>query len=465
MPDDALYSLDALGPRGAYRARNRENVTDTSGTPVAELSLVPALFVTRALAALRGAAPLPLDERLAALARAARIFREDTVEGLTYVRYERTVAAVSGIPLAAVRSAAEEITDAAHRAMAGSFAALGRGAVLDWRDPRTRTGSAVWTRRGEVLAVNAAGNHPAPHALWLEALALGFRVAIRPSRREPFTPHRLVSALRSAGFGTDQVVLLPTDHAVAGEMLSGADLALAYGGDDVVRKYAGDPDVLVQGPGRAKILVTASADWRAHLDTLVDSVADHGGIKCVNATAVLVEGDPAPLAHALAERLAALPSLPAEDEKAVLPVRPLESAQALDAHLRQRARGATAHLGGGGIVDRLPRGGAVLRPAVFEVPDLRGGWHTTELPFPCVWVAPWSRADGAAALTHSLVVGLLTGADPSAQDEALIDALVTDPAIANVYVGDRPTHWMDRQVPHDGYLGDFLMRNKTVLRG
>ncbi|TDV56044.1 hypothetical protein CLV71_102105 [Actinophytocola oryzae] len=54
----------------------------------------------------------------------------------------------------------------------------------------------MWTRRGEVFAVHAAGNRPAVHFGWLAALAAGRRVAVRPSRREPFTSHRLVSALR-----------------------------------------------------------------------------------------------------------------------------------------------------------------------------------------------------------------------------------------------------------------------------
>ncbi|MFE4520083.1 aldehyde dehydrogenase family protein [Kitasatospora sp. NPDC056783] len=460
---DEPHLLDALGPAGPYRARKRETVTDTAGFPVAELSLTPRLFVTRALSALHRATPLPLERRLAALAEAGRMFREDTVDGLSYREYEQTVARVSGIPLPAVRSAADEIADSAQRALAGAYGALPGGAVLDWRDPRTRAGAAVWTRRGDVLAVNAAGNHPAPHALWLEALALGYRVALRPSRREPFTPHRLVTALRASGFGDDHVALLPTDHATADEVLLGADLALVYGGDDVVRKYADDPTVLVQGPGRTKILVTEGGDWRAHLDTIVDSIAHHGGVKCVDVTAVLVEGDPAPLARALAERLGALPSLPAEDEKSALPVQPADRARALERHLRERARGTVAHLGGDGVVEELPGGGAVLRPAVFEVPDLKGGWHTAELPFPCVWVAPWSRAEGTGELRDTLVLGVLSGDED--RDADLVDELVDDPTVANVYLGDHPTHWMDRAVPHDGYLGDFLMRTKTVLRG
>lgn len=35
---------------------------------------------------------------------------------------------------------------------------------------------------------------------------------------------------------------------------------------------------------------------------------------------------------------------------------------------------------------------------------------------------------------------------------------------ANVYVGPRPTTWFATGVPHDGYLSDFLMRNKGFAR-
>ncbi|NEB10981.1 aldehyde dehydrogenase family protein [Streptomyces coelicoflavus] len=452
-----LISLDALGPKGTYRARNRVTVADVAGLPVADLGLVPRLFVSRTMTALHRAESLPAAERVAALARAARIFTEEVVGGLSYDAFRHTVARVSGVPLAVVREATASIAEAAERAEYMVRQPRPVGAVGDWRDPLTRDGSAVWTRRGNVFAVHAAGNHPGPHSLWLEALALGYRVAVRPSRREPFTPHRLISALRAAGFGDDQVVLLPTDHEAADGILQGADLGLVYGGDEVVRKYQGST-VLPQGPGRSKILVTADADWRDHLDTIADSVSHQGGVACINATTVLVDGDPAPLAAALAERLATLPSLPPEDEKAVLAVQPVESARAMERFLLAQAKGTTAHLGGDGVVDELSAGGAVLRPAVHELPRPDARQAGVELPFPCVWVGPWSPADGVAPLRESLVLTVFT------EDEQLVDTLVEEPTISNVYLGDHPTYWIRPGVPHDGYLGEFLMRTKTVIR-
>lgn len=451
-----MISLDALGPKGSFRARKRLTVTDVTGAPAAELSLVPKVFVTRAMAALHQAPTLPTEDRLTALSVAAKRFGSDEIAGLSFADYEHTVSRVSGVPLTVVRSATAAIVESAEQARSSAFQARPTGAVDDWRDERTLRGSAVWTRRGDVFAVHAAGNHPGPHGLWLEALALGYRVAVRPSRREPFTPHRLITALRAAGFGDDQVVLLPTDYDAADEILRGADLGMVYGGDDVVRKYATDPTVLPQGPGRSKILLTRDVDWRDHLDTIVGSIAHEGGVACINATAVFVDGDPAPLAAAIAERLSAILTLPPQDPNAVLPVQPLESARAMENYRAAQAKGTHTVLGD--VVAELGDGSAALRPAVHLLDRPDAPQAGVELPFPCVWVAPWTPDAGLAPLRDTLVLTAIT------HDHALVDALLDEPTISNVYVGDHPTYWLRPGVPHDRYLGEFLMRTKTLIR-
>ncbi|GAA2268809.1 aldehyde dehydrogenase family protein [Kitasatospora cystarginea] len=451
-----LPVLDALGPSGPYRTHNRQEITDVTGAVMAELSLAPALYVNRAVKALRAATPLPAAGRAAALARAAELFRTATLGGLTPKEYEAAVSRVSGLPIAVVRTATQTCAERVGQSYRSVQLAGPRGAVSDWRDPLARTGQAVWARRGEVLAVHVPGNHPGTHGFWPEALALGYRVAVRPAAREPFTAHRLVLALREAGFGNDHVMLLPCGHDAADAIVQGADLA--YGGDEIIRQYADDPGVLSLQPGRSKILVTADADWRDHLDMIVDSITRHAGSGCVNATGILVEGDPAPLAGAIAERLAALPSLPPHDERACLPVQSAKSARALEKYVLERAQGTRAWLGGTGFVDELGDGSAVLRPTVHQVDAPDAPQVGAELPFPCVWVAPWNRADGIAPLRDTLVLAVLT------EDEELVDELVAEPTISNLHVGPRATHWHRPGLPHDGYLGEFLMRSKTVVR-
>jgi acyl-CoA reductase-like NAD-dependent aldehyde dehydrogenase len=451
-----MIRLDALGPDGPYRAANRVTLSDVSASPVAELSLVPGLFVNLAMAAIRRGGPRAVEERAAALERAGELFATATIGELSAEQYQHVVCRVSGVPIGVVRSATDYLQQACAEAYWAALQARPAAAGLDWTEPLARRGAATWTRRGDVFAVHAPGNHPAVHSIWVQALALGYRVAVRPSRREPFTPHRLVSALWEAGFGPDEVVLLPTSHEVAGHLVRAADLSMVYGGDDVIRAYAGDPTVLAQGPGRSKILLTAGAELDKHLDTIVSSVAGEGGTECVNATAVFVEGDPAPVAEALAERLSAMPSLPPEEDKATLPVRPLAEARSIERQLARLAHG-TRSWTGPVIADDLGDGSAALRPAVHQLARADAPQARIELGFPCVWVAPWSRADGVAPLRDSLVVTAIT------DDLNLVDRLVAEPTISNVYVGDRVTWFTDPAMPHDGYLAEFLMRTKAVL--
>jgi acyl-CoA reductase-like NAD-dependent aldehyde dehydrogenase len=453
-----LVDLAALGPDGEYRARNREIIKDTAGVPVAKSSVVPRLFVHRSIDAQRKLRPLEATQREAALTQAADAFVSSTIDGLDFDSYIELTCRVAGLPMAAARAGAHTVAESLTTAYDAVHPARPSGASSDWRELNT-AGGAVWVRRGEVLAVHAPGNAPGVHGLWPQALALGYRVAIRPSRREPFTAHRLIHALRQTGFRAGDALYLPTDHTVAADLIQAADLAMVYGGQDVVDRYTQDPRVLTNGPGRTKILITAECDWRDYLDVIVDSIANLGGMACVNATAVVYEGDAAPLAHAIAARLSTIAPLPNTDARAVLPTTSVDAARAIADHLAARAAGAVALLGADQVVADLGDGFAALRPAVHLLDTPDPAKLNVELPFPCVWVSPWSRADGIAPLRNSLVLNAIT------TDDKLVDELVNEPTVTNVYRGRHATHHSAPHIPHEGFLADFLMRNKGFLGG
>ena len=75
-----------------------------------------------------------------------------------------------------------------------------------------------------------------------------------------------------------------------------------------------------------------------------------------------------------------------------------------------------------------------------------------------MWVSPWSRDAGLAPLRNSLVINAITG------DDDLIDDLLDEPTVANVYRGHHPTYYAAPEIPHDGFLADVLMRNKGFIR-
>jgi acyl-CoA reductase-like NAD-dependent aldehyde dehydrogenase len=453
-----LVVIEALGPKGAYRTRNVEVIKDTAGVAVAELSIVPPLYVTRTISAQRKCRPLRAAQREAALAAAADIFLNATIAGLDFEQYVDLCSRVSGLPIRVTRYAAQTVAESVSSAFDSVRPAQPAGAAFDWREERTRSGCAVWARRGDVFAVHASGNSPGVHGLWLQALALGYRVAIRPSRREPFTGHRLIQALRGAGFRNEDVVYLPTDYTGADEIIRAADLSMVYGGQDVADKYGADPTVFTNGPGRSKFLITAEHDWREYLDIIVDSISNLGGMACVNTTAVLYEGDAAPLAHGIAEKLSTIAPLPNFDENAILPTQPIAQANAIAKFLSARAAGSTPVLGADQVVADVGDGYAALRPAVHLLAEPDTVKLNTELPFPCVWVSPWSREAGLAPLRDSLVLNAIT------TDEDLIDDLINEPTVTNVYSGHYPTYHLTPDIPHDGYLADFLMRNKGFVR-
>lgn len=457
---DTLIQIDALGTSGPYRSRQRMLITEVNGTPVAELSLVPVPYVSRAMTSLRKSKPLPRQARLAAIARAGEAFLHDTISGLSAEAYQHHVARISGLSITEVRSAAQKIAAYASEAWERAQFARPAGVAETLDDPRVNQGAGVWVRKGQVFAVHAAGNHPAIHGGWLEALALGYRVAVRPSRREPLTPWRLITALHEAGIGKDQLVFLPSDYAAADEIIFAADLAMVYGGAEVIKKYQGTT-LFPQGPGRSKMLISASENWSTHLDRVVESVSRGGGTGCTNATSLLIEGDYAQaeaFASALAERLNQLPSLPPEDENAVLPVQHLEDALRIEGYLLETAQGAKALLGGNGIVDELGDGSAVMRPAVHLLSGAdKVQSQGIELAFPCVWVAPWQPSDGLTPLQNTLNL-VLVGAQ-----ETLAEAALDDPSIRNVYQGAVRSYFSAPHMPHDGYLAEFLMKPKGFV--
>lgn len=459
MPAGAEGFVDALGPAGSFRSRVPEPILGLHGETLGRLSLVPSVYVERALTAARAASDLSPAERAAALERAGELFRTGTPDGLAVSEYQDRVVAASGLPRTIVEASTRRIADFCASAFARAERARPSAAVDAPGSAADAAGVGVWTRRGSTFAVLAAGNHPAVHANWIEALALGYRVIVRPSRREPFTPYRLMSALREAGFPNDHVILLPTGHELTDTIVRGADRAMVYGGDDVVRRYQDSPRVLPQGPGRAKIVIPAGTGAAEHVDLVADSVARNAGVSCTSTTAVLVEGDARGFAELLAARLAELPSRDPESPDAVLPVVPLATARALADHLGSIAGGAEPLLGADQVVDDRGDGTAVLRPAVHFVEKPTDPLLRSELPFPCVWVAPWSPADGTDVFEDTLV---LTIVDANAVE--LGARLLELPTVRNVYLGPFPTSWSAPGLPHDGYLADFLMETKTFVR-
>jgi acyl-CoA reductase-like NAD-dependent aldehyde dehydrogenase len=309
-----------------------------------------------------------------------------------------------------------------------------------------------------VLAVIAPGNHPDAHIGWLQAIAFGYNVVVKPSRKDVFTPLRLVRALIEAGLRPGEISFAPGDHRAADALVEAADLSLVYGGPDAAKAYGGDRRVLVRGPGRSKVFVPARQPLSPErIEFLARCVAADGGTRCTNTSAILVDGDHEAVAIELARVLAQKPSATQHDDGAELAVLPETEARAIRAAF-DAARGGAPDLcrrfDDAAAVEALSEQTAVLRPAVVAVPSAETPGFASEFPFPCVWVAPWRPQDGIAPLRGSLVVTLLTG------DPEILKGSLREPSIRKVFLGEVPTFHSATGLPHDGALADFLFESK-----
>lgn len=437
-----MLSIPVL--RGGQESGSRDTsvLHGVNGAPLATVNEAPPLVTRLAVKAARRAPALAAAERLAVLAKAGSLFAEATLGGQSPEEYCRVQAQASGVPIRVARETLGRLNEIC--------AVLGD--VVARQAPAGAGRAARWVRRGDVFGVVAPSNHPATHGAWLQAIAMGYRVVVRPGTRDPFTPLRLVRALLDAGLDAGWISFLPGSHAAADALVGAVDLALVYGGEQAVARMRGNDRVLVRGPGRTKVLVDGPFD-EATLDHLVTEVAADGGVRCTNTTAVLTSGDHRALAEALAQRLARVPAHPVTDDRAALPVRPLREAEGLRAALDRAAQGAedlVQRHAGDGPLTIVDDGAAAIRPAVMCVDRSDHPGLATELPFPCVWVAPWRPAEGIAPLSGSLALTLLT------DDARLVAEALDTPGIRTVLRGRVPGWWKDPYLPHDGYLGQFL---------
>lgn len=437
----AIQIIEARCLGTPYRSRQHQAIDDVSGKIVGKSTIAPSIYIQDKISQMREAPALPLKQRYEWLRQAGKMYEQTTLAGLTPQAYITLVSAVTGLQQSVVYRSLSGIADSLCHMNDSLQAATPRGAVWEHIDPAVYTGCSLFSRRGDVLSIITAGNGPGVHGLWPQAIAMGYRTLVRPSFREPFTAQRLVCALEQAGLA-NYVALMPTDHKGAETLIAQSDLAIVYGGPNVAAKYSNNPQVLVQGPGRSKIVVGKDIDHEEAIPVVAQSVLSLGGAACVSASAVLVEDDHVAFASKLKNELA----VRLQDQPHTLARQ--KEANAYE-KLLQTDNVAWAY-------DQSCSDGFPLKPHVAVVDSANDPKAQRELPFPCITVAPFNPSQAYKALSHSLVVTVLS------RQQHLIHKILNNTSIANVYIGHIPTTWMDFRVPHDGYLADFLMCNRGI---
>jgi acyl-CoA reductase-like NAD-dependent aldehyde dehydrogenase len=285
---------------------------------------------------------------------------------------------------------------------------------------------------------------------------------LKPGSGEPWTPYRIIQALVRAGCPAEVFGYYPTDHAGAGEILRQCGRGMFFGDVGSLRAWEGDSRIELHGPGYSKVVLAddAVADWEKYLDVMVTSILSNSGRSCVNASGVWVTAKADEIAEALAERLAKVVPLPADDVRAeIAPFASPEVAQRISAMIDDDLRepGARDVTAGHRKVGRVAefQGCTYLLPTIVRCDSAEHPLANREFLFPFSSVVEVEPEQIPATLGPSLVVSAIT------QDAKLIRRLTSSNLIGRLNLGPIPTPQIRWDQPHEGNLFDHLYARRA----
>ena len=444
-----------------------------TGEPVAQVSQANSGLIVRDVGRMddRALERFTVSELIDMSRRAAELFMtaplslgDEQGPRQSFDDYLAQLSATTGMPVSYCRANAAKI----HTVMSqveDVLAGLTRGldlAILDrghgQRDGRTLS----FFRAGRIFGAVLPSNSPGVHSLWIPALVLKAPVVLKPGREEPWTPLRVIAAFIAAGAPREAFGFYPTDHAGAGELLRVVDRAMLFGDDRTTRPYRDDPRVELHGPGYSKVVLgdDTADDWPRYVDLIASSIAANGGRSCINASAVWTPRHGRALAEALAERLAKVQALPADDPKAEIaafanPAVAEHISAAIDLGLREPgAEDLTERARGG---PRLVRRGRVawLLPTIVWCESREHPLANREFLFPYAAVIECPSHELAQSIGPSLIVSAITDHAPLRRD------LMSAAHVDRLNFGPIPTWRISWDQPHEGNLFEHLYRQRA----
>lgn len=469
-----MYEIPLMRLGRAYESVEKVELRHhATGEPVARVSLANSGLISRDLGTVRDDVLEPFALRdLAGMCReAATHFLGGSLpcggDTQSFDEYIRCLSATTGMPQTYCRNNAKKI----HKVMSeieDVIAGLTRGLdpdVLD-RGFGLRNGRMLsFFRAGRTFGAVLPSNSPGVHSLWIPAIALKAPVILKPGREEPWTPLRILEAFAAAGVPREALGFYPTDHAGAAEILRRTDRSMLFGDQRTTAPYANDPHVELHGPGYSKVVLGPDvADrWQAHVELIASSIAANGGRSCINASSVWTPRHGREIAAALAEKLAPVAALPADDPRAEIaafanPAVAEAISATIDAGLREDGAADVTREKRG--TPRLVRRGRVawLLPTIIRCDDRDHPLAEREFLFPFASVVECPAEEMPRAIGPSLVVSAITG------DDAFARALMNSPNVDRLNIGAVPTWQISWDQPHEGNLFELLYRQRAFQR-
>ncbi len=447
-----------------------ELVHHATGTPIATVSQANSGMVARDISRMADDVleRFSVNDLIAKSKKAAELFMTASLPigdtSQTFDDYIGLLSATTGMPITYCRNNADKI----RRVLSDIdkvIHGLTRGfdlSILDQGYGSHNGGTLSYFREGRIFGAVLPSNSPGVHSLWVPAIALKAPIALKPGREEPWTPYRIIQAFCEAGVPREAFGFYPTSHAGAAELLRHVDRSMLFGDRKTTQPWQNDPKVEVHGPGFSKVILDdESADhWEKHLDLIATSIAANGGRSCINASSIWTPRNGRAIAEALADRLAKVEALAADDPDAEIaafanPAVARAINSMIDNDLRtDGAVDLTKEIRGS---DRLVEKERVsyLLPTVVWCEDHNHPLANREFLFPFASVVECPESDLLNAIGSSLVVTAIT------RNKPLIDSLMQSPNIDRLNIGSIPTYQLSWDQPHEGNLFEHLYRQRA----
>lgn len=461
-----MLHIPVLRHGEVYRSLDVGPVPSVAGgeaeTSLANAGLLRRDHVHRLPAAVEILRAIPAAERIRRIQAASTLFREGTLTIGDLEQspgdYARACSASTGLPESMILANIDKLAFVLSQ-METVVRGLTRGldvGILDSGHGEHAGIPVAIVPEADALGAVLPSNSPGVHSLWLPALAFGAPVVLKPGSGDPWTPLRLIAALIAAGLPSEAFGYYPGRHDVGGALVDVHERVLVFGGAETVRKYGSRPGVSVHGPGNSKIIIDDTADWRQHLDVLVDSVARNGGRSCINASTIYVGSEADALAEALAAALSSRVPTALDDPGATLAASANPAiARAIDGAIEDALETPGAR-----SVSATPRcvehaGLTFLRPSVVRA-EPEHPLADREYPFPCVSVVELSPDKALQSLPPTLILALI-GDDLDLRRRAF-SCRNAD----RVHYNNVPTTAIRWDQPHEGNLFEWLFRRRAV---
>ena len=316
-----------------------------------------------------------------------------------------------------------------------------------------------WTPSNSLLATILPSNHPIVNMTWLIAFAMKYPVAIRPSISDPYTPLRLIASLISAGADPAFFSYYPMEHNNVFDFMNISGKSIIFGNANIKKKYSRFPFINTYGPGNSKIII--GKDYAEEIDNLVEIITKsslyHSGRACINVSGIITFFDSKKLAEAIAERFYTIKAMDLQNPKAILGA--IKNKKMLNEIIQKidikNYRKGVIDLTSDNQITQSIDDQVFLQPKCYLCNDSTHSLFGIELPFPFLTITQANEENLDTLLNNTLACSIIS------DDKTLRHNILLHPGVDKVFCGMIEPYCMDYGAPHNGFLSDFLYKNKT----